>query len=119
MYPFLKSLENKAPLCRFLKGPVWREVATPRAFFKVSFSIPSKAAFSSGSCPRAPMERDASFREPYICFLKPSVKQAPFQVPQWGPPIEREPVSRAFFYISLGFPSKQSHLINYSSQSPW
>jgi hypothetical protein len=93
---------SKSPFQVHPTGPLWREMPITRAFFYISFRVPSKGALPPGSSLRAPIERDAVFPEPSVtCLSKYPVKDSPLQVLPAGPLWREIPVTIAFFYISF------------------
>jgi len=100
-----------------LTRPLYRErFAIYRAFFYISFRVPSKGTLLPVSPGRAPIARDALFPGPSFTYLSNAlVKEPPLQVPPaW--PLQRElPISRAFFYISLRVHNEQGLLLRIQS----
>jgi hypothetical protein len=108
----LSSTVNEPPPPGFPVGLLLREMPVSRAFLHISFRVPSYGALPPGSPCRVPVERDALLPEPSsICLSKSTVKRNPHPGYPTGPLWWDLPVSRVFFYISLGAPDKQGLLI--------
>jgi hypothetical protein len=92
-------------------GPLRRETPITRAFFYVSFRVPSKGAPPPGSHLRAPIQRDAPFPEPsFTCLSKTLGKEPPSWFPD-GAPMERDAHSQGLHLHISWSPSEQGLLI--------
>jgi len=92
-------------------GPLYRERFTvSRAFFYLSFRVPSKGALLPGSPGRAPIARDTLFPGPSFTYLSNAlVQEPPSRFPQQGPYGEGCPFPEpSFTYLSESPMSKVS-----------
>jgi len=81
-------------------GPLWKEMPIPRAFFYVSYRVPSKGALLPGSPNRAPTQGGPHTmrpppQRPCQPYLKVPGKEAHSRWPNWAP-MRKKLIPRAF-----------------------
>jgi hypothetical protein len=104
-----KSPAKKFPFQVPPAGPRWRETPITRAFFYISFRIPSKGAPPPPGSPlRASREGRSVSRAFFYPSLKDPGKGAPPPGSPTGPPWREMSIPRAFICISLGAVVKKS-----------
>lgn len=98
---------------QFPQPGIYGEMPVSRAFLYIYFSVPSKGAtlqIPLTELPQRESERCSVSRALHL-LLKVLGKMSPSPDSPNGPLWRKLPVSRAFFYMSLGFPIKQGPLI--------
>jgi hypothetical protein len=82
-------------------GPPWREMPITRAFFYISFKVPSKGAPLQVPSQSPHRERRFISRAFFTCLSKSLVKESLLQVPPNGPLWRETPVPEpSFTYLS-------------------
>jgi hypothetical protein len=88
------EVPKKNPLQVPQRGPLWRELPVPRAFFNMSLEFLIKVLV---------------IKINFSLLSKALGKERPSMFPKTGPLWKQAPISRALLSISFGVPSKVAH----------
>jgi hypothetical protein len=98
--------------------PLWKEMPVSRAFFWITFVVPSKGVLLPGSPHRAPTEIDPHFQSPPSSISQSPWYMSPLSGSSVGPLWREIPVSRAFLYITFRVLSKGAPPSGFSLRPP-